>query len=224
MVADEIGAALAVLSGVEFAEAVAFFAGQFALHGDDDAAVGECVGQAADGGHDFGAPAGEADEAGRMDGWIVTGLGTRITRPSNGGVFAGFGFADADDEGVAFAITGVEDAGHFVASVHEGVGFIDDQGGLDVLDDTKEGGGADVGGGDSFVREGAEQFEQGGFAATFLGRDDAYVSGDFAQGEGVGVDDPKGEGFGGHFGEDDETVDEVAEVGEEGRVIRRDAP
>ena len=35
----------------------------FALHADDDAAVGQGVREPADGGHDFWAPAGETDEA-----------------------------------------------------------------------------------------------------------------------------------------------------------------
>ena len=71
-------------------------------------------------------------------------------------------------------------------------------------------------------REKPEKFEQGGFATTFLRRDDGDVGRDFAQGEGVGVDDPEGEGFRSHLGEDDVAGDEVAEVGEEGRARRED--
>ena len=74
------------------------------------------------------------------------------------------------------------------------------------------------------MREQAEQFEQGGFAAALLGRDHADVRGHVAQGEGVGVHDPEGEGFGGHIWEDDEAPDDVSEVPEEdgGGVGRRE--
>jgi len=41
---------------VEIAKAFALFLGGFALHADGDAAVGEGVGQAANGGDRFGAP------------------------------------------------------------------------------------------------------------------------------------------------------------------------
>ena len=69
MFGDELSAALPECDGVEAVHAFAFFAGHLALHGDDDAAVGESVGQAADGSHDFGAPAGVSSESARS-GWV----------------------------------------------------------------------------------------------------------------------------------------------------------
>ena len=59
---NEGGAAFAEFDGVQLPEALAPFARELALHGDDNAAVGKGVGEAADGGHDFGAPAGVLGE------------------------------------------------------------------------------------------------------------------------------------------------------------------
>ena len=59
-----------------------------------------------------------------------------------------------------------------------------------------------------FVQHG----EEGCFAATFVGRFDAEVSGGVAQVEGVSVKNPEGECFGGVRWKDDETADEGGEV------------
>ena len=64
MIENEAGAFFAELASIEISQAFALFFGGFALHADDDAAVGQSVRQSADGGHDLGAPAGEADETG----------------------------------------------------------------------------------------------------------------------------------------------------------------
>jgi hypothetical protein len=49
---------------VLIAEALAFFAVAFALHADDDTAVGEGFGQVTDGGDEFGAPGAVRRKAG----------------------------------------------------------------------------------------------------------------------------------------------------------------
>ena len=59
VVADEPGAFLTERRGVQISEAVALLVDGFAVHADNDAAVGEGVGKAADGGHGFGAPDAE---------------------------------------------------------------------------------------------------------------------------------------------------------------------
>ena len=64
MIVNEAGALLLKSAGVDAANAFALFLVSFALHADDDAAVSEGVRESTDGGHDFWAPAGEADEAG----------------------------------------------------------------------------------------------------------------------------------------------------------------
>ena len=64
VIEDEAGALAAEGGGVEISEALTGFVGGLALHADDDAAVGEGVGEAANGGDGFGAPGGEAGEGG----------------------------------------------------------------------------------------------------------------------------------------------------------------
>ena len=64
VIEDEAGTLAAQRLAVEVPDAFAFLGGQFALHADENAAVGQGFGQVADGGDDFGAPTGEADEPG----------------------------------------------------------------------------------------------------------------------------------------------------------------
>ena len=59
VIEDEASAFAAEIGAVEVFEAGALFAGGFALHADDDAAVGEGFRESADAGDDFGAPAGK---------------------------------------------------------------------------------------------------------------------------------------------------------------------
>ncbi len=122
---------------------------------------------------------------------------------------------DADDVGGVALVTGVEDAAEFVVGAEDGVGFVDEEGGLELFDEAKEGGGADVGGGDGAVDEFAKEGEEGGLAAAFDGGFDADVGGHIAEVSDVGVEDPEGEGFGGPLGEDKEAAEEVAEFVEE---------
>ena len=195
VVEDEAGALAFEVGGIEVAEAFALFVGGFALHADDDAAVGEGFGQASDGGHDFGAPAGETGEAEGGRGVVGVSVwleGWRQRRWRR--------LADADDVGGFAGVTGVEDAAEFVVALEEGVGFVDEQGGAGFFDDAEEGGGADVGGDDGAVDEFAEDGEEGGFAAAFFGGFEADVGADVAEVEGVGVEGPEGEGFGGPLG------------------------
>lgn len=56
VVLDEAGALGFQVAGLEVAQAVAVFGGDFALHADQNAAVRQCVGEFAGTGHDFGTP------------------------------------------------------------------------------------------------------------------------------------------------------------------------
>ena len=114
---------------------------------------------------------------------------------------------DADDVGGFAGVAGVEDAAEFVVAAQEGVGFVDEEGGVSFFDDAEEGGRADVGGDDRAADEFAEDAEQGGFAAAFFGRFDADVGADVAEVKGVGVKGPEGESFGRPLRKDDETFD-----------------
>src|SRR3954469_22501636 len=66
VVLHKTGAFALELKSLEAAEAFTFFGLSFALHADENAAVGEGIGEAADGGHGFGAPAREFAEAGAI--------------------------------------------------------------------------------------------------------------------------------------------------------------
>ena len=218
VIEDEPEALAADVGGVEVAEAFALFAVSAALHEDDDATVGEGVGQAADGGHDFGAPAGETGQAdgGRRPGGISLRLGVRTS--------GGSGLADADDVGGFAGVTGVEDAAEFVVAFQQRVSLINQQRGPGFFDDAEEGGGADVGGDEGAVDEFAQDGEEGGFAAAFFRGFQADVGADVAEVEGVGVEGPEGEGFGGGLGEDDEAAEEFDEVVEEELAVDRIVP
>ena len=61
----------------------------------------------------------------------------------------------------------------------------------------------------------AENGQQCGFAAAFDWGFDAKIRAHVAEFEGVGVEDPEGDGFGGPLGEDHEPEQEGAEVIEE---------
>ena len=98
----------------------------------------------------------------------------------------------------AFAgVAAVEDAAEFVVVLEEGVGFVDEQGWSGFFDDAEEGGRTDIAGDDGAVAEFAQDGEEGGFAAAFFGALDAEIGADVAEVEGVGVEGPEGEGFGG---------------------------
>ena len=58
----ECFALLAQVFCLEMAEALGLFLMGFALHADDDAAVGQGIGEVADGGDGFGAPGAESGE------------------------------------------------------------------------------------------------------------------------------------------------------------------
>ena len=176
---DKSGATLDESGGIEILEAIAGFMGGFALHAEDDATIGERVGEAADGGNGLGTPAGKAGKGGgRFRGGVVV--------PGTGGEVG-----DAEDEGGFTVVTGVENATKIVVSVEVGVAFVDEEGGLHFLNDAKKGGGTDVGCDHGFVDEHAEDVEQGGFAAAFLRRFDAEIGADVAKLEGVGVESPE---------------------------------
>lgn len=66
MIADKTAALATEDDAIEVAKAVANLGCSFALHGDADATVHEGVGQSADGGDDFRAPAREAEKAGTV--------------------------------------------------------------------------------------------------------------------------------------------------------------
>jgi len=108
-------------------------------------------------------------------------------------------------------VAGVEDAAEFVVAVEEGVGFVDEQGGLHFFNDAKEGGGADVGRHDGAIDEFTQDAEQCGFAATFHGGFDAEVRADVAVMKAVCVYDPESERFGGVFGQHNEAGKQFAE-------------
>ena len=61
----------------------------------------------------------------------------------------------------------------------------------------------------------AEDGQQCGFATAFDRGFDTKIGADVAEFEGIGVEDPKGDGLGGPLGEDDEPEQEGAEVVEE---------
>jgi hypothetical protein len=133
----------------------------------------------------------------------------------------GFGFGvldDAPDEGGGFGVAGIKDALKVLGAAEEGVGFINDEGGVEFLDDAEEGGGADVGGNDRPTDEEAEDGEESGFAATFLRRFDAKIGADVAELESIGVENPEGDGLGGVGRENDEAAEDLDE-GIEGRCL-----
>jgi hypothetical protein len=63
MIEDESGALLLKGASIDISEPFALFLMSFALHADDNATIGQRVGQSPDRGHDFRAPTGEANEA-----------------------------------------------------------------------------------------------------------------------------------------------------------------
>ncbi len=69
MIEDETGALATEFGGDggEMPEAVGFFGPGFALHVDDDAAVGEDFGEAANAGDGFGAPGGKEQSGGAVE-------------------------------------------------------------------------------------------------------------------------------------------------------------
>src|SRR6185436_13680134 len=129
MIENEAGALPAQVQGVEAADALTFFRGDFALHAEDDAAISQGFGQVADLGDDFGAPDAEV---------VNGGLGFG----------AGRGRAHADDDSGVGRVTGVEDALEFLPGFEEAIGFIDHEGGFEFLDDMEERRGTDTGGND----------------------------------------------------------------------------
>ena len=118
-----------------------------------------------------------------------------------------------------FLAAGVEDAAEGGIAFEESIGFIDEEGGLKLLDDPEPGRGGDVGGDDRPVDELAEHGQEGGFAATFLGRFDADVGAGIAEVEGIGMQDPESEGFSGPPGEHDEGGQHTDEVIQEESAI-----
>jgi len=166
------------------------------VHADENAAVGEGFGQVPDSSNDFGAPGGKGGEVGG---------GVGILR-------GGGAVADADDVGGLAGVTGVENAANLLVCPEKGVGFIDEQGGLNLLDNAEEGGGADVSGDDRAIDELAEDAKESGFAAAFFGGLQADVSADVSEVEDVGVEGPQGERFGAPLGQDDMAGDEPGQV------------
>lgn len=154
VVLHKTGAFALELKSLEAAEAFTFFGLSFALHADEDTAVSEGIGEAAYGGHGFGAPAGEFAEAGTI------GFGLFL---------AGRVLDNAQDPGAATGVAGVEDAPEFLIALEEGVGFVDEQGGPFFLNDAIESGRTDIGRGDCAMDELAENVQEGGFAAPFFG-------------------------------------------------------
>jgi hypothetical protein len=180
------------------------------VHADENAAVGEGFGQVPDSSNDFGAPGGKGGEVGRGSGIARGGAG-----------------ADADDVGGLAGVTGVENASNLLVCPEKGVGFIDEQGGLNLLDNAEEGGGADVSGDDRAIDELAEDAKEGGFAAAFFGGFQADVRADMAEVKGVSVQGPQGESLGPPLGEDDVAGDEASQVVQkkaavDGGIPRRD--
>jgi hypothetical protein len=87
--------------------------------------------------------------------------------------------------------------------VQGGVGFVDEQGGNGFGDDAKESRGADVGSEDGTVAKQAQDRKECAFAAAFLRRLHADISGDIAEFKRVGVNDPESQGVGGVRRKDD---------------------
>lgn len=208
VIGDEAKALAAEIGGVELRKALGSLAGGFAFHADEDTAVGEGVREAADGGEGFRAPGGEGRErAGR---WV------RASRLVFRRVGAGLrAMGDADDESGFPLAAGIEDAAQGVVAFEEGIGFIDEEGRRDLLNEAVPGWGADIGGDDGAIDEFTEDGEEGGFAAAFFGRLDADVGTGVTEVKGIGVDNPKGQGFGGPFGEDDEGAEQGKDLVEQ---------
>ena len=203
IIENEAGALALEVVGVQAVESFAGFAGGLAVHADDDAAVGEGFGQMTNGGHDLGAPGRKSGKAGGRAG--IVGCGRTG--------------ADADDVRGLAGVAGVENATKLFVALEEGVGFVDEEGGPDFLDDAEEGGGADVSGDDGPVDELAEDGEESSFAAALFGGLEPYVGADLAQVEGVGVESPKGESFGAPLGQNDVSGDEAGEVFQEEAAV-----
>jgi hypothetical protein len=109
-------------------------------------------------------------------------------------------------------VTGVENAANLLVGPEKGVGFIDEQGGLNLLDDAEEGGGTDVSGDDRAIDELTEDAQEGGFGATLFGGLEADVGADVSEVEGVSMEGPQGEGFGAPLRQDDMAGDEPGQV------------
>jgi len=120
---------------------------------------------------------------------------------------AGFGGHSEDEAGPG--VTGVEDALEGVFGFEESVGFVNEQGGTELLDGGEQGGGTYIGGNQRTVHKAAEEGQQSGLPAAASGRFDADVSGDVAKLESVGVKNPKRERFGCPLGEDDKAGEEL---------------
>src|SRR5207244_1980280 len=109
----------------------------------------------------------------------------------------------AEDKAGFLVVARVQDTSKLIIAGEEGVGFINEEGGLNLGNDAEEGWGADVGGDDGVVSQLAKDGDEGGFAAAMFRGLKADVSGNVAVLKAKGMRDPEGEGFGGPPGEHD---------------------
>ena len=98
-----------------------------------------------------------------------------------------------------------------IFGLQKGIGFVDHKGRAQFFDGAEESSGTDIGSNHWPMDQAAEDGQEGGLATAPGGRLDADVGGDVAELEGVGVQDPEGEGFSSGLGEDDKTTQKVAE-------------
>jgi hypothetical protein len=201
VVGDEAGAFSLKVGGLEVAKAGTLFVAGFALHAEDDTAVGEGDGEATNAGDDFGTPTGVAGEA--------KGLGVGIGRGSE--VRARL-IVGAQDEGGFFVVTGIENAPEFGIALEEGIGLVDQQSEADFFGEAEDGGGSGVGSDDGVESELAQDGDKGGLAATMLWGFDTQVSGDVPEVIGIRVKAPEREGFRRPFGQDDKGPEDQAQL------------
>ena len=148
--------------------------------------------------------------------WWISGLLDGCARGTGGW---GTVVDDAEDVGGFLVVAGIQDAAKLVVAVEEGVGFVNEQGRLKLLDDAVKSRGTDVGSDDGAVGQLAEDGDQGGFAATMGGGFEADVGGDVAQLEGVGVDDPQSQGLRGEPRQDDEAGEVTDDLIEQEQAV-----
>ena len=139
------------------------FVDGFALHAEEDAAIGEGVGQASNGSDNLWAPAGKASQA--IAGTLGVGTGTGLGKV----------VCDTQDVGGVASVACIEDTAQLIVGLEEGVGFVDEQSWAEFLDEAEEGRRANIGGRDRAMDEFAEDAQEGGFSAALFGGLDGEV-------------------------------------------------
>ena len=135
------------------------------------------------------------------DGAVVEGAGELADAGENGGAEGaertdGVAFAFAAVSASAALVAGVEEAAEFVGLREPGVYFVEEEGGLILVDEAEQDRSGKIFGAEGAGRQGGDDIEGGGFAAAGFGRGDVEARGLDERGKTVGVSGPEGESFG----------------------------